>query len=78
MNFEGHSIAELSTDPAILADIAQLKTDVVVLARTDEFCSIDVVVSVPAQMYRPSYEITHIVKLYSFDPPLYNEGHVQQ
>ena len=77
MNFEGHSINELSTDPAILADIAQLKNDVIVLARTDAFCSIEAVAAPPTLTYQPSYEIEQSVQLLSNDPALYNKGYVQ-
>ena len=74
MDFEGHSITELSTDPAILA---QLKADVAVLARTDTFCSIEAVVPPPTATYQPSYEIDQTVQLLSFDPALYNKGYAQ-
>ena len=77
MNFEGHSINELSTDPAIIADIAQLKKDVIVLARTDAFCSIEAVAPPPTLTYQPSYEIEQSVQLLSNDPALYNQGYVQ-
>ena len=84
MDFEGHSITELSTDPVILADIvqikadiAQLKADVIVLARTDSFCSIEAVVPPPAETYLPSNEIRQTVQLQYFEPALYTQEYVQ-
>ena len=80
MDYEGKSLLEAQADPQTAintADIAQLKNEVIVLARTDAFCSIEAVVPPPTLTYQPSYEIEQSVQLLSNDPALYNKGYVQ-
>ena len=85
MDFEGHSITELSTDPAILADIVQIKADiktlqdevktlqqeVITLAYTDQVCVIEAQVTIDPRPSQVSNSVSQQVSLTGLDPPLY-------
>ena len=84
MNYQGRSLKEGGTDPALLAalivlqdEVKTLEQTVIELGRTDSFCSIEAVVPPPAETYLPSNEIRQTVQLQYFEPALYTQEYVQ-
>ena len=85
MDFEGHSIIELSTDPSVLAaivvlqqevtalqdEVKTLEQDVITLAYTDQLCFVEAQVTLDPRPGQDSYEILQPVTLIGVDPPLY-------
>ena len=85
MDFEGHSIIELSTDPSVLAaivvlqqevtalqdEVKTLEQDVITLAYTDQLCFVEAQVTLDPRPGQDSYDILQPVTLIGVDPPLY-------
>ena len=85
MDFEGHSIIELSTDPSVLAaivvlqqevtalqdEVKTLEQDVITLAYTDQLCFVEAQVTLDPRPGQDSYEVLQPVTLIGVDPPLY-------
>ena len=84
MNYQGRSLKEGGTDPALLAalivlqdEVKTLEQTVIELGRTDSFCSIEAVVPPRTETYLPSLEIRQTVQLQYFEPALYTQEYVQ-
>ena len=85
MDFEGHSIIELSTDPSVLAaivvlqqevtalqdEVKTLEQDVITLAYTDQLCFVEAQVTLDPRPGQDSYDVLQPVTLIGVDPPLY-------
>ena len=85
MDYQGRSIKEGGTDPALIAAIAviqvevatlqgeakTLQDDVIKLAYTDQICVIDAQVMIDPRPGQESYDVKQQVSLTGLDPPLY-------